>query len=195
MSMQSTDNKQGEGAQPSETARRWEKRLEARVRAFNRVNARAIELHSELAAIFKPFIGKKVLTNSGFVAKLRPQLDAIRDREGSSHEGGFQLYYNGGRYSLVFTLKAWEPFEGEQYGGAYAEASIYVGEFGNRHINTEDANALPQDHLASVRTEPPNLRTDYSADEVRALRKAAQEASDKAREAESALCPFGRYDQ
>jgi hypothetical protein len=191
--MQSTDNKQGEGAQPSETARRWDERLNARVRAHNRVNKRALELHGELVEIFRPFIGKKVLTNSGFVAKLRPQIDAIRDREGSSHEGGFQLYYNGGRYSLVFTLKAWEPYKGEQYGGSYAEASIYVGEFGNQ--TSQNPEGLPQDHLASVRETPPDLRTDYSADEVRALRKAEREASEKAREAESALSPFGRYDQ
>jgi len=172
----------------------WSERLDARVRAFNRVNKRANELHSELVEIFRTYVGKKILTNAGFVAKLRPQWEAIRDREGHSH-GGFQVYYSGSTYSLTFTVKTWEPYNGEQYGGAYAEANIHVGDFGGRRRNSEPLDALPADHLATLNEQPVTLRTDYNADEVRRLRKEADELRDKLSAAESALHPFGRFDQ
>jgi hypothetical protein len=156
-------------------------RLNARVRAYNKVNARANELHRELLAIFRPFVGKKILTNSGFIAKLRPQLEALRERESQPGRGRFQLYTTSTTYTLTYVLKGWDAYQGEPHGGSYAE----VGRNGN---------GLPGDHLASVNSEPLALRTDYDAEAVRVLRKAAEAAADKAREAESALYPFGKYD-
>jgi hypothetical protein len=172
----------------------WSERLNAKVRAYNRVNKRALELHAELLAIFRPFVGKKVLTNSGFVAKLRPQIEALRAREGQTHQGGFQLFHNSSTYSLTFTLKAWEPYQGEQYGGAYAEATIHVGEFGRMGASSGEHCDVARDVLAKLIELPPNLRTDYNADEVRDLRIEAKKLEERAREAQSALYPFGQYD-
>jgi hypothetical protein len=173
----------------------WSERLNAKVRAYNKVNARAKELQGELLAIFRPFVGKKILTNSGFVAKLKPQWDALRERERGPNHQGFQLYPGSTSYSLTFTLKAWEPYQGEQHGGAYAEATIHVGELGRGgSLLGGDYRDLPADHLAKLHTEPLKLRTDYNADEVRDLRIEAKKLEERAREAQSALYPFGQYD-
>jgi hypothetical protein len=172
----------------------WSERLNAKVRAYNKVNARANELHRELLAIFRPYVGKKILTQSGFVAKLRPVIDALRDRErGPDHRHGFQLYTGSTSYTLTFTLKAWEPNGGE-YGGAYAEATLYVGELGRLGANHGEHCDTARDCLAKLHTEPLALRTDYNADEVRRLREEAKKLEERAREAQSALYPFGQYD-
>jgi hypothetical protein len=172
----------------------WDERLNAKVRAYNKVNARAMELQPELLAMFRPFVGKKILTNSGFVAKLRPLIDALREREQQPGRGRFQFWTGSTSYTLTFTLKAWESYNGEQYGGAYAEATLYVGELGRAGATHGGHCDVARDCLASLNEEPLALRTDYSAEQVRALRKAAQEAEEKAREAEHALSPFGKYD-
>jgi hypothetical protein len=166
----------------------WGERLNAKVRAFNKVNARANELHGELVAMFRPFVGKKILTQSGFIAKLKPQIDALRERESHPGRGRFQLYTGSSHYTLSFVLKAWESYQGEEHGGSYAEAYLHLGELG------KNSNGLPEDHLASLTSEPLALRSDYSADEVRRLREEAKQAEERAREAQSALHPFGQYD-
>jgi hypothetical protein len=172
----------------------WDERLNARVRAYNKVNARAITLHRELVEIFRPFVGKKILTNAGFVAKLRPLIERIREREQEPGRGRFQFYTHSTTYSLTFVLKAWESYQGEEHGGSYAEAVINVGELGRLGATNGGHCDVPRDALASLIELPPNLRTDYNAEEVRALRKAAQAAEEKAREAEHAVYPFGKYD-
>jgi len=167
-------------------------RLNAKVRAYNKVNARAMELQPELLAIFRPYVGKKILTNSGFVAKLRPVLEEFRKRVNAS--GPFQLITGSTSYWLSYTLKAWEPYQGEKYGGASAEATIHVGELGRLGATNGEHCDVARDVLATLEQKPLELRADYSADEVRELRKAAQEAEERAREAEHALYPFGKYD-
>jgi len=170
----------------------WSERLNAKVRAHNKVNARANELHPELLEMFRPFVGKKILTQSGFVAKLKPQIDALRERERG--RGRFDLYSHSTSYSLTFSLKAWESYQGEEHGGSYAEAYINVGELGRLGATNGEHCDTPRDALASLIELPPNVRTDYSAEEVRELRAKAQALADQAREAESALYPFGKYD-
>ncbi len=164
----------------------WDERLNAKVRAQNKVNARANALHPELLEIFRPYVGKKILTNSGFVAKLKPALAALRERESAAK---FQLCPGSTTYTLSFSLRGWESYNGEQYGGASAEATLYVGD-----MNRPGSGVYSGDALATLHTEPPALRTDYSADEVRELRKTAAAAEQAARDAESALFPFGKYD-
>jgi hypothetical protein len=173
----------------------YSERLNAKVRAHNKVNARANELHPELLEVFRPFVGKKVLVNgNGLVAKLRPQIEALRERESQPGRGRFQLWLDSSTYHLSFTLKAWESYQGEQYGGSYAEATINVGELGRNGATHGDHCDVPRDHLATLNEVPLALRTDYNAEEVRALRIAAEAAEAKAREFVSALYPFGKYD-
>jgi hypothetical protein len=172
----------------------WGERLNARVRAYNKVNARAITLHRELVEIFRPFVGKKILTNAGFVAKLRPLLDAVRVRESEPSRGRFQFITHSTSYSLTFSLKVWESYQGEEHGGSYAEAVIHVGELGRLGATNGEHCDVPRDALASLIEQPPNLRADYNAEEVRELRAKAQVLADQARQAESALYPFGKYD-
>lgn len=106
----------------------------------------------------------------------------------SPGRGRFQLYTTSTTYTLAYVLKAHESYAGEQYGGASAEAYMHLGELGR------NGNGLPADHLASLTDAPLSLRTDYDAEEIRRLRKEAEAAEEKAREAESALSPFGKYD-
>jgi hypothetical protein len=154
-----------------------------------------MELQPELLEMFRPFIGKKVLVQgNGLVAKLAPQLRALRDRESQPERGKFTLWQDSSTYHLSFTLKAWESYQGEQHGGSYAEATINVGELGRLGATHGEHLDVPRDHLGTLNEQPLTLRTDYNADEIRALRKAAEAAEAKAREFESALYPFGKYD-
>jgi hypothetical protein len=69
-----------------------------------------------------------------------------------------------------------------------------VGELGRLGATNGEHCDVPRDHLAALVELPPNLRTDYNAEEVRELRARAKALEDQAREAESALYPFGKYD-
>ncbi len=159
--------------------------LEAKVAAVNRANAEAKRLHPLFVEAFRPFLGKKVLTHSGLVAKAKD----IPDQLVPFIADGYQtpsVYRYSSNYSLCFVVKVCESGRsfrgGDNYSTHYAEASIYVGE-------------LDGYTLAKLTEEYKFPRDDWSADEVRDLRKLADEAEKQSRHYLNQLSAFGRFDQ
>jgi hypothetical protein len=67
-------------------------RLQARVAAQNRANAEANRLYKLLVEIFRPYVGKKILTQSGVIAKLKPLVSDLST--GNIFAGGFHVWRN-----------------------------------------------------------------------------------------------------
>jgi len=165
---------------------RFRKRLEAKVRATNRVHAYVPKLREGLVQALTPFVGKKVFKQGGsLTAKVEQALEPLYKQEGSrdGHNGGGRpsFWRQQGQYRLAFGVRTSESIEGEEYGCLYAESTIYVGE-------------VQGGVLVKFTDEERELRSDYTADEIEGKRKAAEEAREKAREAESACWPFGERD-
>jgi hypothetical protein len=148
------------------------KLLEARVKARNRVNKAARELHKKLAEAFKPLIGQKVIkANGSFLTKYEQIIKQIV----SSSDVQVTRWPTDGH--LAWNLYAWP----EQTNHRYEEVRIYVGK-------------LIGQVLVGVRDPEDDLRCDYTVGEVLALRECYFEAKEVCVRALSALDQFGEHD-
>jgi hypothetical protein len=147
-------------------------KLSSRVKAVNAANANAIALYKAFSVVAEKFIGQKIFKADGdLTAKFKAALPNLP----------FFFYkYNSG-YSLVFVTKECVSY-GEGFSGCvYEEASSYVAQI---------------EHGVLMKLyDAPNLRTDFTAEEILSLRKQAEDAKELARQAESKLCGFGLYDR
>jgi hypothetical protein len=146
-----------------------EKRLEAQIKAQNRAATRALELYAELAAIFRPLVGKQVCKANGLLAKVAALLPKLENTPALS------IYRYRSNYSLVWVVKACEQ-EGEDV-CEYREVSVYIGEL----------RGLVLEKICDC----PNLRHDYSLAEVKAIREEVKAAQKTLDEAKAKLSPFG----
>lgn len=151
--------------------------LEAKVVAVNRVHrARNIETAAIRAALV-PFIGKKILRAGGSLTeKVKAALPAPGDK--------IQRWLAHSTHGLCFSFKT---SVGADEGGGYLIAQ-YAEAYG--YVGTVEGHTLTEAKLSG---EP--LRCDYTAEEVRSLRVAAEKAREAVRQAESALQQFGLYDR
>lgn len=159
---------------------RFARQLEAKVRAVNKANAEANRLQPLFINAFRQFVGKKILTHNGLAQKPKQVVENLLPPFVADGYKTPHVYRNPSNYVLRFDVKTCE--QNGEHTCAYHEASFYVGE-------------LDGYDLKNVATEYIPLRADYTAEEVRQLRKNLDEAEQAQREAQSKLGPFGRYDQ
>ena len=147
--------------------------LAAKVKATNKANAYAMEIHPQLCAVFAPFVGQKIEKVDGSllakIAKLMPKfIDGVP----------LHVYRYNSNYSLMYVVKTCEMIP--PHGCTYYEASCYVGEM--------------RDGVLIKLCDAPKLRTDYTVEEVKANRAAYKAAQQLADDAKGKLHPFGEYD-
>ena len=151
--------------------------LDAKVKAVNRANGEALKLHSVLVEIFRPLVGTKVEKADGTllkkIADLLPELP---------YTSKLHVYKNVSNYFLAWNVKAVEGY-GEHHCTSH-EASVYVGFLAN-------GAGFVLEKLA----DPPDLRTDYTAEEVLAKRADFDVKRKAADAAKCALGPFGEFDR
>ena len=157
--------------------------LAAKVAAVNAANAEAIRLHPILSAVFAPLIGSKIEKVDGplleSVKKLMPALP---------NTVALSVFRSPSRYSLVWTVKACESYDGGTRftnGCIYHETSCYIGELDGAILKA----------LVPFENTLKGVRTDWTENEVAALRAKAEATKKAASEALSALHPFGEYDR
>jgi hypothetical protein len=149
-------------------------RLNAKVNAVNAAHTAALDLFPKLRAALLPFVGRQVVKADGYlmqkVQKALPELPA------GNH---LHCFASVKSHTLHWHVKADATTPGGH--AFYHEVSLYVG--------TLDGGTLKE-----VWDAPPELRTDYTAQEVQEKRKAYEQAKKAANDAQSALHPFGEYD-
>ncbi len=149
--------------------------LAAKVAAVNAANAYANELRPLLVAALAPFMGCKVeKVDGGLLNKVVAALPFMPSTVSLS------VYRHRSNYSLAWTVKTCELYG--EHSCIYHETTVYV-------CDMENGVAKPL--TGTVGT----LRTDYTEAEIFELRKLASAAREAARNAESALFPFGEYDR
>jgi len=153
--------------------------LDARVKATNMINAWANKVGPILLERFRPLVGVKLLKVDGsFLEKYKHLCEIpLPDKMHRYHRD------NSG-YWLSFNLDVCVSVEGYE-GCIYEKNHVHIGNFDGQTL--KDVRNAP---LASE-----TLRTNYTAEEVIALRAEFDRCKKIAQQAESALYPFGEYDR
>jgi hypothetical protein len=148
--------------------------LTAKVAAVNKANAYALELYDKLAPLFTPLAGKQIFKATGeFLAKVQKLLPELPCTVPLS------VYRRSSDYMLAWTVKTCESIP--PHSCTYHETTVYVGTVHHYAFLTEIAAK-------------PDLRTDYTVEEILAKRETFAAARKIADEAKSALHPFGEGD-
>jgi hypothetical protein len=155
--------------------------LAAKVAATNRANHAIVLLQRYVAQRLAPFIGQKVIKNTGWGTGLTKKVSAhigeIKcDRPGEH----FHISHGGAWISVRLSVSRCYKDERRESSMSY-EAYASVG-------RTEDG-------ILQELIEPPTLRTDYTEAEIRGKRALLRDLEDKVRDAKSALDGFGEFDR
>ncbi len=155
--------------------------LEAKVGERNNVNRLAMALLPDILDALRPLVGTKVLNQGAVISqKLRNALPKFSDTQDLS------VYYSASRYSFTVTFKTTGHFPSswsDTHIACYAECSLHLGYIGQNSFILE-----------KLREAEPNLRTDYTVEEIVQARKELSAAMDAKHAAERKLCYFGEHD-
>jgi len=155
--------------------------LKARVEAFNRAGEAANELFPQLLNIFKQFAGQKVTKVSGSLTKKVEEQLPPTNWPDKFPAPTVMYYRNTSEYQLTFTVKTCAPIIGYE-SCTYASLTIGICDIENGVVKDGSWG------------DPPNYRTDYTADEIANLRKVHEQKKQEADDARAALSPFGEMD-
>ena len=149
--------------------------LKARVKARNRANQHAVALYQALLKVFKPLVGKQVMTvQSTLLAKYQKLLPKL------PNEPRLSVHRHSSGYSLAWLVKASEMIE-DGCCCVYEEAVVYVGSLDNNVLRGLNSPFVG--------------RSDYTVKEVEEARRKHKEAKKVADSLQSALFPFGESDR
>ena len=148
-------------------------KLELRVAAVNAAHAYANELYTKLAPIFEQFVNQKVKKADGDLLEKIKKLLPVFPSDSHVH-----VQRNSSVYSLSWSVRVTTWNNGNVHKSH--EATAYIADLSNG-ILTRIYNA-------------PELRTNYSVEQVQAAREAYEVAKKAADQAQSDLFPFGEWD-
>ena len=148
-------------------------RLAAKVAAHNQVNQLANEWWPKIAAVLKPWVGKKVsLVTGGKPHKLKAELDALN----MPSDWAKQIIVSFDTYNAKIHFKSSVSIADD--GNQNAEQTVYFGDMDGENLKHLRDNLEP-------------FKTDYSVDAVKSARDAFKVAEKAFSDARSALYPFG----
>lgn len=146
-------------------------KLTAKVEAINKANARFNELAPKIQAALQPFIGKKARTVTGSAtAKLGEVVRSFNKTE-EKH----RVYISVQSFGVYMEITTW--VEGAHYPFKQEGSLARISD----GVMTEMFTLTPR-------------RTDYTVEEILANREALEKAEELARDMESKLREFGKYD-
>ncbi|MAG28105.1 hypothetical protein CMI47_21475 [Candidatus Pacearchaeota archaeon] len=156
--------------------------LAARIVARNRANEVANQLYAEIIGIFRPLVGQKIVKVDGsLLGKIKDQLPKWDFPDDKFPKPTVMVYKGSSTYTLSFTVKTCAQVIGEGC-CTYEECTVYVCDLDGQNVGERIYD-------------PPNARTDFTADEVNRLREEYKTKKKAADEAHSALHPFGEIDR
>lgn len=158
----------------------------------NAVNLKTNQVQKELIEFFRPFVGKKVRTISGYggwskkgcvvEGPLNLYLDDLRDE-------GYRVICHSSAGSLSFEIDTTYRYDTIDYRGredhstSYVKAEFYVGSWDE---STGKLNKVYEDEKIQPR------KTDWTVEELAATRKKIKEMRDELRDLESSVREFDR---
>ena len=153
----------------------------------NKVNKRADEVQRELIDFFRPLIGKKIRTISGYgdwsklvKGKLNLYLDDLRTE-------GFRVLCRPSAGSLYFEIDTTYQYDQidyrgwESYSTAYVKTDFYIGSWDE---STGNLYKVKEEENISER------RTDWTVEELAATRKKIREMDEELRNLKHSIWEF-----
>jgi len=153
----------------------------------NKVNKRANEVQRELIDFFRPLIGKKIRTISGYgdwsklvKGKLNLYLDDLRTE-------GFRVLCEYGSGALWFEIDTTYQYDQigfkgyESHSTDYVKASFYVGSWDQ---STGNLNKVYEEEKIELR------KTDWTVEELAATRKKIREMDEELRNLKHSIWEF-----
>lgn len=154
-------------------------RLEAKVKARNRVHEELLKRTPAILEALAPFVGQKVQNATGLICeKVKKVLPELPNSVAVS------AWVNASKYSVRVEFKTCEGINGG-CGCCYAEQSFTLGEL------ESDSGVLKS---VSDNPAPEHYRTNYNTHEIETLRTELEAAENAKRFVESKLNYFGKYD-
>lgn len=153
-------------------------RLAARVKAKNRANEIANRLEIEFKEIFRPFVGKKILLQTGgFIKSINETLKKYNFPENKV----FRIWKTDTTYSLNFRISAAEV-ENYNCSSCSAESRISIGKLDGNILTAIEETNHPQ-------------KTDFSAEEIQRLRDLVRQKESEVNQIRNQYYGFGENDQ
>ena len=158
--------------------------LACKVEARNLLNSKALEYQREMVKLLTPYLGKKVRKVSGYGGWVKAVSDEIQDLDRSFWSAGFKVHCAFSVRRFWAEISYSYKLEGSA-GVVYLKESVWLGYCCSDRLYASD------EHPAGVLTElaeaPSEIRTDWTVEEVEALKKEQQELSGRLRSVESSL--------
>ena len=155
----------------------------------NAVNLKTNQVQKELIEFFRPFIGKKIRTISGYgdwsklvKSSLSLYIDDLWDE-------GYRVICHSSSGSLFFEIDTTYRYDTIDYRGcedhstAYVKAEFYVGSWDE---STGNLNKVYEDEKIQPR------KTNWTVEELAATRKKIKEMREELRDLESSVREFDR---
>lgn len=157
----------------------------AHTAARNALNTASIALRDELVTLLTPYLGakiRKVSDYGGWVAKLAPQIEAMRERH-SSADPRLTFHFEFSVRSFWLETKTYYPFSGGSGAVHYLRKTLSLGSWDEK---TGQLLSLvsEEDRIAS------NPKTDWQAAEIVALRARISSLKAELSDAEGCLRQF-----
>ena len=157
----------------------------------NKLNKKANQVEIELRDFFKPFVGKKIRTISGYGSWSKLVSSSLNDYIQDLRNEGFTLRCRYSAGSLMFDLSMYyQAFKTDFFSGLDHTSSVTIS-VDNIYIGSWD-ESTGNLYRVSETTDLVVRRTDWTVDELAAIRKKLVETRDELRRLESSISEFSR---
>tara|TARA_B100000965_G_scaffold222070_1_gene185811 strand:+ start:516 stop:1097 length:582 start_codon:yes stop_codon:yes gene_type:complete len=178
-------------ARKQELLKREQSNRKSEVEYRNVLNKKANQVEIELRDFFKPFIGKKIRTISGYGSWSKLVSSSLNSYIQDLRDEGFTLRCRYSAGSLMFDLSMYyQAFRTDLFSGLdhTSALTIYID---NIYIGSWDESTGNLYRVAED-IDIDERRTDWTVEELAAIRKKLVETKDELRRLESSISEFSR---
>lgn len=178
-------------ARNQELKKREQSNRKSEVEYRNKLNKKANQVETDLRDFFKPFIGKKIRTISGYGGWSKLVSSSLNSYIQDLREDGFTLRCRYSAGSLMFDLSMYyQAFRTDLFSGLDHTSAITIG-VDNIYIGSWDESTGNLYRVAED-IDIDERRTDWTVEELAATRKKLIETRDELRRLESSISEFKR---
>ena len=174
-----------------ELLKREKSNRKSEVEYRNKLNKKANQVERELRDFFRPFIGKKIRTISGYGGWSKLVNSPLNGYMEDLRKDGFTLRCRYSAGSLMFDLSMYyQAFRTDFFSGLDHTSAVTIG-IDNIHIGSWDESTGNLYRVAED-IDIDERRTDWTVEELAATRKKLVETKDELRRLESLISEFKR---
>ena len=178
-------------ARKEELLKREQSNRKSEVEYRNKLNKKANQVEIELRDLFKPFVGKKIRTISGYgnwTKSINPRLYRYTE---ALRKNGFTLRCRYSAGSLMFDISMhYQAFRTDLFSGLDHTSAVHI-EVSNIYVGSWEESTGNLYRVAED-IDIDERRTDWTVEELAVTRKKIIETRDELRRLESSISEFSR---